>query len=207
MARYKDARTYLQDLQCRQRVATELVEERVAFAQQYQISNHCVSKKHHYKVGDRVLLHNPAAHHGPGYKLARPWEGPFDVLEVVGPVNYRIKQGNGLAKVVHYNRLKPFCRRSASSSSLSYVDSMSSDETCLSSDSSEIRQRSQSAIASPVLCQSTTISSQFPMTESRSDADLADIDSDTVSEAGSLSGRLRRGTRVRRRPRYLSAYV
>ena len=42
------------------------------------------SRKPTFRVGDRVFLYMPAAKTGQAYKFARPYHGPYRVLEVVG---------------------------------------------------------------------------------------------------------------------------
>ena len=116
LGRYRDARAYLEEVQSRQRLAQELVSENVACSQNRQASNAPRNPRHSYSTGDLVLLHDPAARHGKGYKLARSWTGPFRIDKPVGVVNYRIQSvdGSARAKIVHYNRIKPYFLRSSS---------------------------------------------------------------------------------------------
>lgn len=68
-----------------------------------------------YKKGDLVLLNIPKIKPGLSKKLAPKWEGPFEILERVGPVNYKIKKVNhakAKVKLVHHNRLKKFFGKS-----------------------------------------------------------------------------------------------
>ena len=44
------------------------------------------AKDHHFRVGDRVMIHMPAATSGKSWKLARPYHGPYRVLSVT-PTN------------------------------------------------------------------------------------------------------------------------
>ena len=48
-------------------------------------------------------------------KLQKPWTGPFEVIEVLSPQNYRLKASRGRAVVVHHDHLKPFMERRSSS--------------------------------------------------------------------------------------------
>ena len=59
-----------------------------------------------YAVNDFLFLHNPAVK---CKKFHKPWQGPFRVVEVLGPSLYRMTDGDNLRKqkVVHFNRLKP----------------------------------------------------------------------------------------------------
>ncbi|CAF1106078.1 unnamed protein product, partial [Brachionus calyciflorus] len=44
---------------------------------------------------------------GKNPKLAKLWKGPFEIIEILGPVNYKLKAINGKKGiVVHRNRLK-----------------------------------------------------------------------------------------------------
>ena len=63
-----------------------------------------------YHVGDTVWLHNPQKKKGYSPKLQRPWEGPYIVTSRLSDVTYRIQKGaKTKPRVVHYNRLKPYC--------------------------------------------------------------------------------------------------
>ena len=66
----------------------------------------CLGK---FKVGDLVMCCTP----GISDKLEKAWEGPFKVIECIGPVNYCIDIGIGgrkKGKVVHVNILKKWER-------------------------------------------------------------------------------------------------
>ena len=115
LSRFRDTRQYLQQVQENQRLASELVEENLANAQRRQLVNHHSSEPHQYSDGDLVLSHDPSTRHGASYKLASPWIGPFTVVSNTGPVNYRIRPvSGGSARIVHYNRLKPYYTRAGS---------------------------------------------------------------------------------------------
>ena len=61
------------------------------------------------KVGDQVMLYNPAVKLGRSPKLHCPWEiQPYDILEKMSDVDYKIRKRNGKAKIVHFNRLTKF---------------------------------------------------------------------------------------------------
>lgn len=60
-----------------------------------------------FSVGDAVWLYHPAT--SGSRKLHKPWRGPFRILEVLEPCNYRIRfwgRQSGPTQVVHHNRLK-----------------------------------------------------------------------------------------------------
>ena len=57
-------------------------------------------------AGDRVWFYNPKRKKGLSPKLMSPWEGPYEVVQRMSSVTYRIQRKKGSAlKVVHYNRL------------------------------------------------------------------------------------------------------
>ena len=58
-----------------------------------------------FEAGDRVWLHNPRRKKGLSPKLQSPWEGPYDVIEALSDVTYRIRHGTKRSRVVHVDRL------------------------------------------------------------------------------------------------------
>ena len=60
-----------------------------------------------YKVGQYVYLHDPISKRGPQKKFAKFWKGPYEIIEVINKLNYKIKTKANENPVVHYNRLKP----------------------------------------------------------------------------------------------------
>ena len=58
-----------------------------------------------FTAGDRVWLHNPRRRKGFSPKLQSPWEGPYEVVEALSDVTYRIRRGTQRSKVVHVDRL------------------------------------------------------------------------------------------------------
>ena len=64
-----------------------------------------------YNKGDAVKLHNPKRKKGISPKLP-PWDGPYLVTKrlTCSNVTYRIQKGaRSKPRVVHHNRLKPYC--------------------------------------------------------------------------------------------------
>ena len=58
-------------------------------------------------MGVKLWLRNSERKKGQSHKLAKLWKGPFEILEVFGPVNYKIRLVNGKKKItIHRNRLK-----------------------------------------------------------------------------------------------------
>jgi len=70
-----------------------------------QLSYHNAhAQAHTFKVGDLVRIYKQTTEEkGIGGKLAYAWKGPYKVIEVVGPVAYRVADatGNVLAGTVH----------------------------------------------------------------------------------------------------------
>ena len=59
-----------------------------------------------HKVGDQVWLYNPRRKKGLSPKLQSPWEGPWDVVEALTDVTFRIRRGpRQRSRVVHADRL------------------------------------------------------------------------------------------------------
>ena len=66
-------------------------------------------KNQEMRVGDKVMLHQPISKKGVSRKLSRLWTGPFRIVQVISPVNFKIKRIGGFeTKTVHMNRLKIF---------------------------------------------------------------------------------------------------
>ena len=59
-----------------------------------------------FKIGDEVLLLLPTEHS----KLLMKWKGPYTVMNISGPVDYRINV-NGKVKIFHVNMLHKYERR------------------------------------------------------------------------------------------------
>ncbi len=64
------------------------------------------------RVGDKVLLLLPTDRN----KLLLHWKGPFDGIELVGDVDYKIKFPTGKVKTFHANMLKKYYERQTESS-------------------------------------------------------------------------------------------
>jgi len=64
------------------------------------------SREVKYNVGDHVWLHNPLRKRGLSPKLQSPWEGPYEILQVMSDVTYKIRRGpQKRSRVVHADRL------------------------------------------------------------------------------------------------------
>lgn len=65
------------------------------------------SKEKLFELGDLVYLHDLSSKLKISKKIAKPWIGPYRIIEIKGPVNYRIKElGSRKELIVHVNRLK-----------------------------------------------------------------------------------------------------
>ena len=59
-----------------------------------------------FEVGDWVYLYNPIAKHGIARKFSYKYEGPFQILEKLSGLTFKIRKENGREITVHINRLK-----------------------------------------------------------------------------------------------------
>jgi hypothetical protein len=67
-----------------------------------------------YKIGDKVLLSNPAVRAGDSAKLTAPFRGPFSIKEIKPGYNYVLTDlttGKILPRCVHAERLRVFRER------------------------------------------------------------------------------------------------
>ena len=61
-----------------------------------------------FDIGDLVWLYIPAVKPGQSKKLSSMWKGPYTVIDMCRPVDYKIQLiGGTQLLVVHQNRLKP----------------------------------------------------------------------------------------------------
>lgn len=60
-----------------------------------------------YKVGDYVFLRDITLKKGPHRKFSKNYKGPYQVIDVLNDVNYKIRINKNESVIVHYNRLKP----------------------------------------------------------------------------------------------------
>ena len=60
------------------------------------------------EVGDLVWLYYPVVKVGHSRKLAQRWNGPYQIVRKMGPVNFKIRtmDNNPVTKLVHVNRLR-----------------------------------------------------------------------------------------------------
>lgn len=74
--------------------------------QRYKHYHDKKAKMRKFNVGDEVLVLLPTEQN----KLLMKWQGPYIILNVSGPVDYRIDM-NGKSKIFHVNMLKKYERR------------------------------------------------------------------------------------------------
>uniref|UniRef100_K7EX43 Gypsy retrotransposon integrase-like protein 1 n=1 Tax=Pelodiscus sinensis TaxID=13735 RepID=K7EX43_PELSI len=109
-SRVKGTVPYILDLQKRLRTVGELAKENLLQAQNRQAQYYNRgAKSRTFQPGDRVLLLLPT----PDSKLLAKWQGPFEVIRQVGPVDYEIRlSGKRKDKqIYHVNLLKKWNAR------------------------------------------------------------------------------------------------
>ncbi|XP_065182524.1 uncharacterized protein LOC135813352 [Sycon ciliatum] len=100
---------YVRTLRQRLQHAHTVVRKRLANVHRHQARLHDAGiSAVRYEVDDLVWLLVPAVPVGTTPKLARPWKGPFRVVDKLSEVVYRIADTRppGKRQVVHANRLK-----------------------------------------------------------------------------------------------------
>ena len=93
----------------RMHTAFQTVQARLQEAHERQKRNHDkTSKERRFQVGDEVLLLDERVGEGQTKKLHPPWKPGYRVIEIVGPLNYKIEHPSRRGRIlrVHVNRLK-----------------------------------------------------------------------------------------------------
>jgi len=68
------------------------------------------ASKHYYQRGDYVWYLTEIRKEGVNPKLQSPYDGPFLITKVFNLLDYKIQMDKrGRQRVVHYNKLKPYC--------------------------------------------------------------------------------------------------
>lgn len=101
---------YIIDMQARINKVTPIVQSHLKQAQERQARYYNqTARVRQFKPGDRVLVLVPT----PESKLFTHWQGPYEVIESVGPVNYKIRQTDKRKpeQIYHINLLKPWVDR------------------------------------------------------------------------------------------------
>ena len=89
--------------------AFETVQARLQEAHAKQKKNHDkTSKERHFQVGDEVLLLDERVGEGETKKLHPPWRPGYRVVEIIGPLNYKLEHPSRRGRIlrVHVNRIK-----------------------------------------------------------------------------------------------------
>ena len=98
---------YIIDLKNRLEETCKLAKENLCNAQgEHKHYYDKKTRKRNFKVGTKVLLLLPTDHN----KLILQWKGPFEVVEVIDRMDYKIQMGND-TKVFHANLLKEYIER------------------------------------------------------------------------------------------------
>lgn len=98
---------YIVDLKERLESTCTMAKENLEKAtQRYRVNYNKRAKKRDMKVGEKVLVLLPTSSN----KLLLQWRGPYEILEKVGNVDYRINM-DGKTKTFHANMLKLYIDR------------------------------------------------------------------------------------------------
>ena len=85
----------------------ELAREKLLAASDQQKRQYDIrSNINSYRQGDKVFVFDPSKKKGMSPKLQCRWSGPFEVVEKLSDLLYRVKFTNKV-KVIHHDRLKP----------------------------------------------------------------------------------------------------
>jgi len=107
-----DAKEYVETLQKRLARAHEAVRENIQRSQQKQTLNYdkTVRTAKIFEAGDLVWQFVHQRKLEKTKKLAAKWEGPFEVVEKVLPVNYKLRHPGSKCKawIVHVSKIKPY---------------------------------------------------------------------------------------------------
>lgn len=62
-----------------------------------------------YEIGSLVWIYDPTSKKGLSKKLQNPWVGPYQVVETISDLIYKVQQSaHSKPKVIHHDRLKPY---------------------------------------------------------------------------------------------------
>jgi len=104
---------FTRDLRDSLEEAHENAREHLGAAQRRQRQQYNTrSRDSSFQVGDLVWLRNFKLNPGEIPKFHKMWKGPYEILEVISEVNYRVKRVGQLKKeVVHINNMKKYYQR------------------------------------------------------------------------------------------------
>ena len=106
---------FVADLQGSLEAAYRDVRQNLKVAQRRQKDAYDKGVRHMvFQAGDLVLRYDPQLKPGEANKFHRQWEGPYEIVERVTDVTYRVKKVRGHSRksqVVHFNNLRLYKRR------------------------------------------------------------------------------------------------
>jgi hypothetical protein len=106
----KSADQHLEKIIRNLEVVHAVARDNIAAAQlKNKVRYDAIAKEPTFRIGDLVLLYVPHVKPGKSRKFLHPYRGPYQILQQVSPVNYRIRELTGnrrITLVVHANRLK-----------------------------------------------------------------------------------------------------
>ncbi|GFS52646.1 retrovirus-related Pol polyprotein from transposon 412 [Trichonephila clavipes] len=102
---------YVQNLQARFEDVHNLARERINLRTEKMKTRYDTKATgHQFKEGDKVWFYNPTRRKGLSPKLQSHWDGPYTILKIINDVVIRIRKStNSKPRVVHYDRLAPYC--------------------------------------------------------------------------------------------------
>lgn len=108
VVKYDYDQNYVSELMARLNSVFTTVRQNLDSAKARQAINYNKrTKSKYFDLGQLVYLNDPTVQVGLSKKLGKPWIGPYRIIEVKGPVTYKIRKLNGRQElVVHSNRLK-----------------------------------------------------------------------------------------------------
>ena len=99
--------SYIQGLRQNMAKIHELARDKLLEASDNQKRHYDIrSNTHSYRQGDKVYLFDPSKKKGISPKLQCRWTGPFEIIEQLSDLLYKVKLTNRV-KVIHHDRLKP----------------------------------------------------------------------------------------------------
>ncbi|KAJ8967086.1 hypothetical protein NQ314_003098, partial [Rhamnusium bicolor] len=157
------------------------------------------TKERKFDLGDLVNLKDLSTTVGISKKLAKSWTWPYRVIEVIGPVNYKIRKVHGRdEQVVHVNRLKKYYEKEKQ---LDGTEDEDNREEALNESDEEDEEKQESTLKLPLIPQWIEIPVHIRDKED-SEEDIKDEVSESEEEAEEPVF-LRRSTRIRRPPNRL----
>ncbi|KAJ8940902.1 hypothetical protein NQ314_010542 [Rhamnusium bicolor] len=154
------------------------------------------TKERNFELGDLVYLKDLSTTVGISKKLAKSWKGLYRVIEVIGPVNYKIRKVNGRdEQVVHVNRLKKYYEKERQ---LDGTEDEDNREEALNGSDEEDEEKQDSTLKLPLLPKWIKIPVNIRDKED-SEEDVKDEVSESEEEAEEPVF-LRQSTKIRRPP-------